>query len=158
MLILFASSFLVSYFFAFMSVHELRLENGQSDPRNPTFLGWIMTLVVTVQSALLLAYSWRIKLRKPWSLVGRAGFGAITYIGIVSLAALSIFIVTKTWIKLTYFAEFSPAMKGGLLSVGVHIIGFLFWLPAHLLLWCIPWKSPIQQPNQSLNPDATSAI
>lgn len=154
-LILFVCSFLVSYFFALMSVHELRLENGQSDPRNPSLLGWVMTMVVSVQSAWLIVLTWRIKENNPLSLPARFGVGLVSFLGIVALAALSLSLITITWLKLTYVAEFSPAMKGCYISAGVHIIGFLIWLPVHLTLWCIPWKSPNRQPNPPLNSDPT---
>jgi len=141
-LALFVCCFLVSYFFAFMSVNELRLENGQSDPRNPTVLGWVMTVLVSIQSSVLVFFTWRIKEGRLLSLGIRAAVGLVSFIGVVAVAGLSLFIITTVWLKLTYFSEFSPAMKGCYLSAGVHIIGFLFWLPAHLTLWCIPWKSP----------------
>lgn len=135
---LFIGSMLVSYFFAFMTWREMRLENGLPDPRRATLSGWITSILVTLGLAAIFQASWFIRAKVNWGVAKRLSFGLLSYMLVAVVAGCSILAITKIWVGLTYYHEFCPAMKACFLMVGIHIIGLLFWLPIHLLLWGLP--------------------
>lgn len=137
--VLFVCSISIGYIILFLTTNSL-------DPiadrlKLPTISGWLFSLLVSFILAFANHYAWVYRAWKGWKFRKRFLIGIISYVIIISIAGILIYSGTTIWLRVTYIAEFSPAMKARLLASGIHLAGLLVWLPIHMIAWSIPWMS-----------------
>ena len=137
--VLFCSAFLVAHLTLIPTFG--RLPGGWHDPHSPTILGWLMSVAVSSGLAVLIHFAWLMREDKGWGAAKRLGYGLASFVMVFSIAFLAILAIRWILMRWGNWSDPSPALQAVLLTVGVHLLGMIIWLPIHLILWCIPWRN-----------------